>query len=432
MAADRRQRGTHRVDRQDDPALTWEQAFAAGAAVAGGKGWNLARLARYGFKVPVGGVLAASIYNDLFRTPDVAAQAEPLATVTPDEVGDEEVKARLAALRDRVIRGGLPPAPRAAVGRFLRQAGLEDLSVAVRSSAVAEDGADTAFAGVHESHLGVTGLDAVCAAVSRCFASLWTPQAVAYRRRMGVADDDTPCAVVICEMVGDPHDGPQAAGVAFSCEPVTGERQVVTVELTAGLGDAVVQGAVAPQRYAVRQSGPDVEVARLDTTGEAPILDDREIEALAGVIVRVHWALGDGDTPQDVEWAYDGRTFWMLQSRPVTRLPRWTFPGVPTETTTWSDANIRDSLPRPLTMATWSLLDPTAQAIVYASVQAVQYPLPRGMQVLRRFGGRPYFDLDSLQWSFNDSIGITPAGTNRARGGFQPEIPAPKAHPLLG
>ncbi|MYD70353.1 MAG: hypothetical protein F4W89_06335 [Acidobacteria bacterium] len=420
------------MGRQDDPALTWAQAFAAGAPVVGGKGWNLARLARYGFAVPSGGVVAASVYADLFRAPDVAALVLPLTTVTPDEIGDEEVQARLAALRDRVIREGLPSVTRAAVGRFLRQAGLEDRPVAVRSSAVAEDGADTAFAGVHESYLGVTGLDAVCAAVSRCFASLWTPHAVAYRRRMGVADDATPCAVVICKMVGDPHDGPRAAGVAFSCEPVTGERQVVTVELAAGLGDAVVQGAVAPQRYAVRRSGPDTEIARLDETGGAPILDRREIEALAGDIVRVHWALGDGDTPQDVEWAYDGRTFWMLQSRPVTRLPRWTFPGVPTETTTWSDANIRDSLPRPLTMATWSLLDPTAQAIVYASAQAVQYPLPRGMQVLRRFGGRPYFDLDSLQWSFYDSVGIAPADTNRALGGFQPEIPVPKGHPLLG
>ena len=414
------------------PVLTWDEAFAAGIPVVGGKGWNLARLVRYGFAVPSGGVVAASIYTELFRAPDVAALAEPLATVTADEIDNEDVRARLATLRACVIRTGLTSAARAAVGRFLSQAGLDDRPVAVRSSAVAEDGTDAAFAGIHESYLGVIGFDAVCAAVSRCFASLWTPHAVAYRRRMGVADGASPCAVVICEMVGDPDSGPRAAGVAFSCEPVTGERQVVTIELTAGLGDAVVQGTVAPQRYALRRSGPDIEIARRDTADQAPVLEDAEIEALAGVIVRVHWALGDGDTPQDVEWAYDGRTFWMLQSRPVTRLPRWTFPGVPTEITTWSDANIRDSLPRPLAISTWSLLDATAQAIVYASAQAVQYPLPRGMRVLRRFGGRPYFDLDSLQWCLYDSVAIAPADTNRALGGFQPEIPVPKRHPLLG
>ena len=149
-------------------------------------------------------------------------------------------------------------------------------------------------------------------------------------------------------------------------------------------------------------------------------------------MLRVHWALGDGDAPQDVEWAHDGRTFWLLQSRPVTRLPRWTFPGVPTRTPTWSDGNIRDSFPRPLTTATWSLLDATGQAVVYASAQLVEYPLPRGMQVLRRFGGRPYFDLDSLQWSLYDSIGILPADTNLTMGGFQPEIPVPGRSPLRG
>ena len=417
---------------RQEPLLTWDQAFAAGSAAAGGKGWNLARLVRYGFAVPRGGVVAASVYAELFRTPDIAALAAALAAVTPDEVGSDDVQARLAALRDLVVRTGLPLAARAAVGRFLTEAGLEGRLLAVRSSAAAEDGAGAAFAGIHESLLGVTGLDAVCEAVSRCFASLWTPRAVAYRRRLGVADDATPCGVVICEMVGDPRDGPVAAGVAFSCDPVTGERQVVTIELAAGLGDAVVRGTVAPQRYSVRRSGPDAEVARVDATGDAPVLDDREIEALAAVVVRVHWALGDGDTPQDVEWAWDGRTFWMLQSRPVTRLPRWTFPGVPTEAPTWSDANIRDSLPRPLTVATWSLLDASAQAVVYASAQVAGYPLPPGMQVLRRFGGRPYFDLDSLQWSLYDSVGILPAETNHTMGGFQPEIPVPAGHPLLG
>ena len=416
----------------NDPLLTWDEAFAAGSAVVGGKGWNLARLARYGFAVPRGGVVAASVYAELFRMPDVAALVAPLATLTAADVERADVEAQLGVLRNLVIRTGLPPAVREAVGRFLDRDGLAGRPLAVRSSAVAEDGAGAAFAGVHESHLGVSGLDAVCAAVSRCFASLWTPHAVAYRRRMGVADDDTPCAVVLCEMVGDPQRGPAAAGVAFSCDPVTGERQVVTIELAAGRGDAVVQGAVAPQRYAARRSGPDIDVARLDDTGGGPVLDDGAIGALAALVLRVHWALGDGDTPQDVEWACDGRTFWMLQSRPVTRLPRWTFPGVPTRTPTWSDGNIRDSFPRPLTMATWSLVDATAQAIVYASARLVEYPLPPGMQVMRRFGGRPYFDLDSLQWSLYDSIGILPADTNLTMGGFQPEIPVPDGNPLRG
>ena len=148
-----RPRETDEAHRQE-PLLTWDRAFAAGSAAAGGKGWNLARLARYGFAVPRGGVVAASVCAELFRAPDVAALAAPLATVTPDEVGSDDVQARLAALLDLVVRTGLPPAARAAVGRFLNEAGLEGRPFAVRSSAAAEDGAGAAFAGVHESFLG--------------------------------------------------------------------------------------------------------------------------------------------------------------------------------------------------------------------------------------------------------------------------------------
>ena len=78
------------------------------------------------------------------------------------------------------------------------------------------------------------------------------------------------------------------------------------------------------------------------------------------------------------------------------------------------------------------MLDANAQAIVYASAQLVEYPLPRGMQVMRRFGGRPYFDLDSLQWSLYDSLGISPADANLTIGGFQPEIPVPDRGALRG
>ena len=88
------------------PLLTWDQAFAAGTAVVGGKGWNLARLVRYGFAVPRGGVVAASVYAELFRTADVAALAAPLAAVTARGAERADVQAQLAALRDPGRPGG--------------------------------------------------------------------------------------------------------------------------------------------------------------------------------------------------------------------------------------------------------------------------------------------------------------------------------------
>ena len=395
--------------------------------MAGGKGWHLSRLARYGFQVPRGGVVPAGVYRSLCSHPPVAAAIADLGPVSAGQAADREVRRRLDALRAALAAMRLPEDVRGDLARFLCDAGLADRAVAVRSSAVAEDAAGTAFAGIHDSTLDVVGIDAICAAVLRCYASLWSPHALAYRRRFGVADADTPCAVVVCEMVRA-----EAAGVAFSCDPVTGRRGVVTINLAAGSGDAVVSGAVNPQQYVVEWPGPNLRVSRTDVGGGGAVLDPGQVAALAQLVRRVHWALGDGDRPQDVEWAWDGARFWLLQSRPVTRLPRWTFPGVPAGTTTWSDANVRDSFPQPVTSMTWSFIDATAQPIVYASIAAVRYPLPAGMEVLRRFGGRPYFDLDSLQWSLYDALGILPAETNRQLGGFQREIPVPAGNPMRG
>jgi len=412
--------------------LGWSACVDAGTAVVGGKGWNLGRLSRYGFQVPAGGVLPAAACEALLGTPALAAEVAALAGVTAGEAGDESVVAHLGRLRDLILGAALSEATHQALGDFLHQTGLHDTPVAVRSSAVAEDGAGTAFAGIHDSVLGVVGVDAVVKAVLRCYASLWTPQALAYRRRFGVADHDTPCAVVICEMVGDPDRGPVCAGVAFSCDPVTGERSLVAINLAAGLGDAVVSGEVNPQQYVVRRKDMALRFERTDTLGEPALLNDGQVEALARLVFRVHWALGDGDVPQDVEWAWDGDRFWLLQARPITRLPRWTFPGVLTTTVTWSNANVRDSFPHALTTMTWSFADATAQAIVYASTEVSGYPLPAGMEVMRRFGGRPYFDLDALQWCLWDGFGITPAETNRFMGGFQTEIPIPSGSPFAG
>ena len=411
--------------------LTWEQAFGASASVVGGKGWNLSRLSRYGFAVPPGGVVDASVYQTVLEQPDIAAQVDELGRVGRNDVASRRVEALLETLRERITRVGLPDLARETVERFLRDHQLTGEPVAVRSSAVGEDGAGLTFAGIHESVLNVRGPDAVCDAILHCFASLWTPQAVAYRRRFTVGDRETPCAVVICRMVGDETTGPVAAGVAFSCEPVTGQRKVVTINLARGLGDAVVRGTVQPQQFVVR-TYPTMAVERRDDTGDSPILGEDEVAALARLVVRVHWALGEGQDPQDIEWAFDGETFWLLQSRPVTRLPRWSFPGVPAGPTIWSNANVVDSLPNPITTMTWSVMTVAVQDIVYASLEAVRYPLPKGMEVMRCFAGRPYFDLDSLQWALYDALGVPPAETNRTMGGFQTEITVPPGNPMRG
>src|ERR1017187_7433224 len=178
--------------------LTWPEAYQAGPSVCGGKGYNLARLARYGFRVPRGGVLPAGA---------------PLS----------------------LIRSGL------------ERWGLLDAQLAVRSSATAEDSARASFAGIHCSFLNVSGVEAIEQAAQGCIDSLRTPQAVAYRRRMGFRDEEVRCAVVVCEMVDA-----RCAGVAFSCDPATGRRDLILIDAAEGLGEAVVSGRVNPQRMVWR------------------------------------------------------------------------------------------------------------------------------------------------------------------------------------
>jgi rifampicin phosphotransferase len=351
------------------PFLDWREAYEAGVEVCGGKGYNLARLARYGFRVPRGGVLPA--------------------------------RAPLAG-----IRGGL------------QRLGLLDARVAVRSSATAEDSARASFAGIHRSFLNVSGLEAIARAAQGCIDSLQTPEAIAYRSRMGFRDEEVRCAVVICEMVEA-----RSAGVAFTCDPATGRRDLTLIDAAEGLGDAVVSGRVNPQRIVwrgecgvlSRQSGPTLGAALPDAV---------EVE-LVHQAQRIRWALGEGQDPQDIEWAYDGALLWFLQARPVTRLPRAGWPETAALPRYWSTGNIKDAVPGVVCEFTWSLLCDIVGELAYAAQKAAGYRMPPGMEVVRRFEGRGFFDLTLMQWAFYDAFGIPPAGLVKMLGGQQPEIPVP-------
>ncbi len=351
-----------------DTFLDWQQAYQAGPALCGGKGYNLARLARYGFRVPRGGVLAAG-------------------------------------------------APFSAIREGLERLRLMDARLAVRSSATAEDSARASFAGIHASFLNVSGLPAIEQAAQNTINSLQTPQAIAYRRRMGFRDEEVQCAVVFCEMVEA-----RSAGVAFSCDPVTGRRDLILIDAAEGLGEAVVGGRVNPQRIVWRNQH---RLAREPGAGPWPWLPASVEEELAHQVWRVQWALGEGQDPQDVEWAYDGERLWLLQARPVTRVPRAGWPETAAMPRYWSTANIKDGQPGVSSEFSWSLLTEIVGDAAYAAQIAAGYRRPPGMEIVRRFHGRGYFDLTLMQWVFYDAFGLTPHDVIKEIGGQQPEISVP-------
>jgi len=385
--------------------LDWRAALKAGFATCGGKGFNLARLHRYGFDVPVGGVLPASVYVEVMKEFDTS----PFSMLTAVAAADAEPA--LALLREKIIEAQLSAAVRSELRRWVGRSAL-----AVRSSAIAEDGTRASFAGVHRSFLGICGVDAVERAVLGCFASLWTPQALAYRRRMNVSEGDVRCAVVLCEMVDA-----KTAGVAFSCDPRTGRNGRVVIEAAPGLGDKVVSGEVNPDHIELELRQDELVRA---TPGRSVLTPEQEIE-LAYHVLRIHWALGDGQDPQDVEWAHDGTRFWFLQARPVTALPRFTFEGVRHLPVIWSTANIKEAIPGVVSVLSWSLIQEVMQAALYAGPVAVGYPIPAGLQAVRRFAGRAHLDLTAMQWCFWDVIGIEPARLATSIGGHQPAISVP-------
>jgi phosphohistidine swiveling domain-containing protein len=412
--------------------LNWHQAFEAGLMACGGKGYHLAKLQRYGFPVPDGGVVVADVYRQVMQTPALRALRQGLATLQAGDVMEPVAQEQLAHVRQGITAAVLPARMCTELESFLYQYHLAEHAMAVRSSAVSEDGPSASFAGIHQSVLNVQGGDAICRAILQCFASLWTPQAVAYRRHMAVTDDDVACAVVLCAMVTASGDGePRSAGVAFSCDPRSGRRDLIVINAAHGSGEPVVSGALDPDHIEMRHVRGQLYLHRRKTQG-IPALTPAQERELAHHVWRIHWGLGEGDQPQDVEWAHDGAQFWILQARPVTRLPRYTFEAIKHLPVIWSTANIKDAVPGVVSTFAWSMILEAIDGVLYAGPRLVGYEIPPGMQIVKRIDGHAYFDLTAMQWCWYDLVGVKPAQTVAAIGGHQPEIRVPPGDPLSG
>src|SRR5499427_7526333 len=257
---------------------------ASDVAVAGGKGANLGELTCAGFPVPDGFVLTTPAYA-------VAARA---AGVDPRDPGGAAERLRTAP-----VPGAVAAAARDAY------AALGGGSVAVRSSATAEDLPGASFAGQQDTILNVTGEETLLDAIRRCWASLWNERAVANRAANGIDDATVALAVVVQRMVDA-----SVAGVLFTADPITGTRRRAAIDAVRGLADALVSGAVDPDHYLV-----DARSGRIvDRRGDA--LDDARLRELAAMGVRVETHYG---APQDIEWAVDhGGKLWLVQSRAIT------------------------------------------------------------------------------------------------------------------
>ncbi|GIE53990.1 rifamycin-inactivating phosphotransferase [Actinoplanes nipponensis] len=277
-------------------------------AVAGGKGAHLGGLMRIdGVDVPAGFcVTTAAFRRILAEAPAIGDRVDRLAVVDPAD--REAIRTLSAEIRRAIEETAIPRDLAAAVTRAHARLGAE-AAYAVRSSATAEDLPTASFAGQQDTYLNVVGPAAVLRHVSRCWASLFTERAVLYRRRNGIDHRTVAMAVVVQRMVF-----PEASGVLFTADPVTGNRRVATVDAGFGLGEALVSGLVNPDVFTVRD---DRVVARTIAAAGRPALTDAQVVSLVRLGRRIEAHFG---RPQDIEWCLAGDGFRIVQSRPITTL----------------------------------------------------------------------------------------------------------------
>ena len=299
-------------------------------ALAGGKAAHLGELSRIeGVRVPAGFCVTTDAFRRIVaNAPSMDERLERLARVRPED--REQIGALSAEIRCIIEEIAVPDELAAAIARELRRLGERD-AYAVRSSATAEDLPTASFAGQQDTYLNVVGPEAILRHVSRCWASLYTERAVTYRQRNGVDHRTVGMAVVVQRMVF-----PQAAGILFTADPVTGNRKVASVEASFGLGEALVAGLVNADVYKVRDGeviSSAVGAKRLaiepspaggthERTIEperqtSPALTDREVVRLAALGRRIEAHFG---CPQDIEWCFADDEFQIVQSRPITTL----------------------------------------------------------------------------------------------------------------
>ena len=297
----------------------------------GGKGANLGELTSAGFPVPGAFVLTTVAYDYFLEKSKILKDIErELAGI--DRSSDQNLTEAAARIRDLFEKYAIPADLRketVAAYKGLFPKGKEGF-VAVRSSATAEDLPDASFAGQQETFLNVRGEEDLMDKVRKCWSSLFTPRAIAYREKQGFAHEDVKLAVVVQRMVNS-----DVSGIMFTVDPNSGKKDII-IEAGYGLGEAIVGGEVTPDTYTVDKGKMDVVQRRISVQkwkytksaeGKTVKVDipekDRRAQKLSdemiievaevGRQIEIHY-----ERPMDMEWCIEDGEVYMVQARPIT------------------------------------------------------------------------------------------------------------------
>jgi rifampicin phosphotransferase len=303
----------------------------------GPKAFNLSRMAAKGFPVPSGFCLTTHAFPEILSREDWESLSQ---------AGKDKLSSQLQLIRDRYSRRSINLTLRSEIEKYRADLGLG--FVAVRSSATAEDLPDRSSAGQYESILDVEGLDTCVDAIRRCWASLWTDRAYAYRQANGIDHTTARMAVIIQRMIAA-----EVSGIVFTADPVTGNRNHLVIEAAPGPGEAIMQGKVIPDRILIDKKSGDIVHQSLASGRSQCCLAKESIRELSILAAKVEALFG---CPQDIEWSMESGRIWLLQARPITALPDakkadWDAHQI------WSNVNAGEVIPDVVTPMTGSILD---------------------------------------------------------------------------
>ena len=322
----------------DDTIVRWFADLSmADVPSVGGKGASLGELTGAGIPVPPGYVITTTGFEAFLAhiDPDGKIRREIAGLAAEDQAAIATSGTRV---RQLVREAAMPDDIASAIVAGYRRLSQNGSAcpVAVRSSATAEDSEDASFAGLQDTYLWIQDEEQLLEKVRSCWASLYNDESISYRRRLGLPEDQLSIAVVVQQMVDA-----ECAGVMFTRSPTTGDRSVIVIEGSWGLGSCIVNGEVTPDRFVVNKVTGEINVRDIsdkenehqpDRAGggvrelpvdearrHVPCLSDEQIGELwkTGREIEKHYG-----RPQDIEWAVPRNAgtaaVYLLQSRPET------------------------------------------------------------------------------------------------------------------
>jgi len=304
--------------------------------IAGGKGANLGELTNAGIPVPPGFVITAGTYQKFITETGIVDEINNMLA-SLDINNTPELQKVSEDIKNLIVTTDIPDDIQTAIiesyNKLCMDVEIDDVVVAIRSSATAEDLPDASFAGQQDTYLNISGIEDVLTNVRMCWASLFEARAIFYRAENDFDHSKVLIAVVVQQMVNS-----EKAGVMFTVDPSTGEEEML-IEGAWGLGEGVVSGTVTPDTCRYDKANDEVKSYRINTkktmftknpeTGateqvEVPddmkdkrVLTDSDLEQLTQLGRRIQKHYG---APMDTEWGIENDKVYMLQARPITTL----------------------------------------------------------------------------------------------------------------